>query len=108
MSLNRPVNINWDASDLTMRKALHRSNSRRSSRRHQSVAVVNRGASVKSSTSDIDRATLPAGFTADDVSDSGYDDSASKNPRVRTVLKSGVIDNHFRMNTSRYPNSSSV
>ena len=62
MSLNRPVNVNSDTSDLTMRRALHRSNSRRSSRRHQSVAAVNRAASIKSQNSEpLERtSTLPA------------------------------------------------
>ena len=62
MSLNRPVNVNSDTSDLTMRKAIHRTNSRRSSRRHQSVVAANRAASVRSQNSEsLERtSTLPA------------------------------------------------
>ena len=62
MSLNRPVNVDSDTSDLTMRKALHRSNSRRSSRRHQSVIATNRAASIKSQNSEpLERtSTLPS------------------------------------------------
>ena len=66
MSLNRPVNVDSDTSDLTMKRALHRSNSRRSSRRHQSVVSANRAASIKSKNSEsLERtSTLPASSLA--------------------------------------------
>ncbi|XP_065059171.1 ras association domain-containing protein 1-like isoform X2 [Rhopilema esculentum] len=63
MCLNRPVNIHADTSDLTMKKALLRSNSRRSTR-HKSVVAVNRAASVKSSEG-LDRtATMPSSIAS--------------------------------------------
>lgn len=85
MSLNRPVNIDTDTSDLTMKKALHRSNSRRSSRRHQSVAAVNRAASIKSQNSEtLERtSTMPAANLA--PASTAYDevrDVPSRNERV--------------------------
>jgi len=84
MSLDRPVNVDSDTSDLTMKRALHRSNSRRSSRRHQSVVSVNRAASIKSQKSEsLERtSTLPASSLAPPV---GVEENCSRQrPRRRT------------------------
>lgn len=84
MSLNRPVNVDSDTSDLTMRKALHRSNSRRSSRRHQSVIATNRAASIKSQNSEpLERtSTLPSSNLAVPVANE--DEYRRQRPRRRT------------------------
>lgn len=89
INLNRPVNVNSDTSDLTMRKALHRSNSRRISRRHQSVTAVNRAASMESqNTEGLERtSTMPAASLAPPIANDGeLGDDLSKSQRVSLLL----------------------
>lgn len=96
MNLNRPVNVHSDTSDLSMKRALRRSNSKRVSKRHQSVAVTNRGPAGNRGASLRDRsasfnATLPAPVTS-----SSDEQNSSPNDSPRSLDKVCLFISNLR------------
>eukprot|EP00794_Sanderia_malayensis_P007451 gene7451-8273_t len=63
MNLNRPVNVHADTSDLSMKRALRRSNSKRVSKRHQSVTAGMEQDNLKDALTSPTTSTLPTPLT---------------------------------------------